>query len=375
MKPPRYKNVQVKIHSDRRFRSLSAPPPNAQSLLFRLLTAPEGGSIPGLVPIGEAALAEALGWPVDGLRTAFAELDGAGYVRADWKARLIWVPEAWEHDRPRNPDTIRGWRRQLEEITDCPLKDEARAWLGAQVAALGEHMRSAFDQAWPTPSRTPCPPPSSTPSEAPSTTRCPPQPGHPPPAPNTFHLPPSTQQETLSTDAVAPPTSQSKVLPLLKAQEPPVPDPAETVFQHWRKAMRKNAAPQFDEKRQRQVRKQLKAGRTVAELCRAIDGCAASAWHMENRQTDLSLICRDADHVEKFMAFADNPPRPTTPSRVTVAGPSPLPPGTHFAGRAPDAEQTAALDARWKAEFARGKKPRPEEIPDPFHTREETRGP
>src|SRR5262249_18449206 len=144
MKEPRFRTVQLRVWADARVRSLSTPQPNAQSLLVRLLIAPEAGSLAVLIPIGEAALAEALGWPVKGLRAAFAELEKAGLAKADWQARLVFLPTAWEHDRPRNPDSVLGWRRQLEELPDCDLKHQALRWVREQLALLGENMVRAF---------------------------------------------------------------------------------------------------------------------------------------------------------------------------------------------------------------------------------------
>jgi hypothetical protein len=73
------------------------------------------------------------------------------------------------------------------------------------------------------------------------------------------------------------------------------------VFEHWRKY---HPRALLDLPRAKAVRRQLDAGRTVDYLCKAVDGYLASAWHTENAQTDLELICRDAKHVERFMPDA-----------------------------------------------------------------------
>lgn len=90
--------------------------------------------------------------------------------------------------------------------------------------------------------------------------------------------------------------------------EPPTPEELE-VFDYWRTEL-KRPGSKLDAKRLRVIRAQLEAGRTVADLKRAIDGCALSAWHNGRnpdgkRYTDLELILRDAKHVEEFMATAD----------------------------------------------------------------------
>lgn len=221
----RYSKVYRRIWNDARFRALSAPPPNGQTLFLRLLTGPELGTIPGLFSIGEAALAEALGWPLEGFRKAFAELAGEvlpesfpyvsdarisasrpapeaqsagsdaggreqgrsvrpeqsrdvttpdegyreglpggyreglpptfgegcfrGLAKADWKARLVWIPKAIQNNPPESPNVIRSWRLMWDELPECPLKLEAYRYIRAFVEGLGEGFRKAFAEAIP----------------------------------------------------------------------------------------------------------------------------------------------------------------------------------------------------------------------------------
>lgn len=98
---------------------------------------------------------------------------------------------------------------------------------------------------------------------------------------------------------------------------------AETVFQHWKRVMGKNDRVAFDEKRRRAVeRAMMKLGFTAADLCAAIEGCAASPFHhgrVNNGAVlydDLELICRDAKHIEQFMEFKKHPPQAERRGRV-----------------------------------------------------------
>lgn len=126
-----------------------------------------------------------------------------------------------------------------------------------------------------------------------------------------------------SAESQPPPEPNQPALPLLTVQEqppPPPPDLALQVFEHWHTVMGKNGATKFDEKRRRVVQKQLDAGRTVADLCKAIDGCRADPFSMgENDRNkpfnDLELICRDAKHVEQFMGYVDHPPARGVPRK------------------------------------------------------------
>jgi hypothetical protein len=89
-------------------------------------------------------------------------------------------------------------------------------------------------------------------------------------------------------------------------------DPAFKVFEHWRTVMKKGPATKFDAKRRRAVEARLREGRAVEDLMRAIDGCAASPFHMgqndrRRRFNDLELICRDGPHVEQTIEGASAP--------------------------------------------------------------------
>jgi hypothetical protein len=84
------------------------------------------------------------------------------------------------------------------------------------------------------------------------------------------------------------------------------------VFAHWQAAMQKPRAA-LDDKRRKVIRKALLAGYGVADLCKAIDGCKASPWHMGQNErgkafNTLELILRDAEKIDSFMGIVDAPP-------------------------------------------------------------------
>jgi hypothetical protein len=143
----RYKKVETKIWGDAKFQRLSPPPPNAQTLWFRLLTGPETNQIPGLIPVGEAALAEALRWDLEGFREAFREVSAEGMAEADWEARLIWLPNAYRYNAPESPNVVRHWGKVWEEIPESPLKVKAYQQLRAYCEGLGEAFAKAFREA------------------------------------------------------------------------------------------------------------------------------------------------------------------------------------------------------------------------------------
>jgi len=78
------------------------------------------------------------------------------------------------------------------------------------------------------------------------------------------------------------------------------------VSKHWGG---KGKRPMLDAKRARLIKARLKDGYSVEDLKQAIDGCALDPFSMGQndrgqRYNDISLICRDAAHVDKFRAIA-----------------------------------------------------------------------
>lgn len=140
------------------------------------------------------------------------------------------------------------------------------------------------------------------------------------PASNGPALTPNTEHQS-PRDSKTTPLSTSSTFELA-LQEPPVakaPDDAQQVFEHWRGAMGKGAGAKFSSERRKKVEARLKDGFTVEQLCKAIDGCAGSSWHMGQndrgkRFDDLELICRDVRRVEDFIATAAFPPNPANPT-------------------------------------------------------------
>lgn len=160
----RYSKVSRRVWNDARFRSLSAPAPNGQTLWLRLLTGPELTVIPGVIPAGEAGLAEAIGWDLEGFREAFREVFREGLAEADWKARLIWVPKAIEHNDPESPNVVKSWAIAWDEVPECDLKSVIWQALHDHMQAKGGAWFTAFSEACPKPFGKPSPKPSFKPS-------------------------------------------------------------------------------------------------------------------------------------------------------------------------------------------------------------------
>jgi hypothetical protein len=136
---------------------------------------------------------------------------------------------------------------------------------------------------------------------------------------------PDTQKATFPTEKAALRTEKATLVspdpleePLVdppRGQDTPLPPKGErrrgnyslrvsAVFQFWQRRLDHPQA-KLDEKRARLIQARLR-DYTIDDLKRAIEGCAASPFHMGENDTghvhdDISLICRDASHVEMFM--------------------------------------------------------------------------
>lgn len=142
--PSWYRRIDIRMWGDQRFRALSSPNPNAQTLWIYLLTGPHTEAIPGLSIAGEAMLAEALGWSLKAFREAFREAFAKGLVKADWQARVLWIPNAIRYNPPESPNVVKSWGKLFDRVPECELKAEAWRGLKAFVEGLGEGFREAF---------------------------------------------------------------------------------------------------------------------------------------------------------------------------------------------------------------------------------------
>lgn len=142
-----YRKVDVGTWGDAKFRSLSAPPPNAQFLWFFLMTGKYTCNIPGIVLAGPMEMAAFLRWPEKGFRKAFAEVTGKGMAEVDEEAGLVWLPKGPWRNKPESPNVVKGWAKTWPSVPECPLK--LKAWQGLKVYTdtLSVAFREAFAKA------------------------------------------------------------------------------------------------------------------------------------------------------------------------------------------------------------------------------------
>lgn len=139
----RFAKVDLRIWHDERFRSLGSPSPNAQFLFLYLLTSPERQLIPGVLRHSFSTLFAQFGWsPRAGFLqvTALVECGMVAY-----EGDLIWLPKALSHNRPANPNVVRGWRKAYDhEVPECDLRDV----IGTTITLFLRDFPPAFRQAF-----------------------------------------------------------------------------------------------------------------------------------------------------------------------------------------------------------------------------------
>lgn len=140
----RYSRISRRVWNDQKFRALSAPKPNAQTLFLRLLSGPENTNIPGLFQAWAGGLADAIGWPQVHFKRCFQELSDAGLVKADWKSGLVWIPNGVIHNPPANPNVVASWRATAKELPECQLLDEAFEEIREYLAERGEDWENSW---------------------------------------------------------------------------------------------------------------------------------------------------------------------------------------------------------------------------------------
>lgn len=132
----RYRRFAPALRHEPAFRALSAPRPNARSLLEWFITGDCTTLIPGLFCCGWRSIMEQLGWdeaPEREQRAVWDEVMRSGYVRYDAQTRLVWLPLlVRETYLPDQPNVLKSWGAVWAELPDCDLKHDA--WLAFREA-------------------------------------------------------------------------------------------------------------------------------------------------------------------------------------------------------------------------------------------------
>lgn len=140
----RYRKVALKMWGDDAFARLTPMPPSGQSLWIYLLACPLPDVIPGIYRTGRASLAEQLGWEIEDFDRCFNAITDLGMAKADWKSKLIWLPNAAKYNPPESPSVVVYWSKAWAEIPECELKSEIFEALKTHICAVGKGFAEAF---------------------------------------------------------------------------------------------------------------------------------------------------------------------------------------------------------------------------------------
>lgn len=144
----RYCVVQVRMYGDEKFKNLSKPQPNAQTLWCFLLHGHRTTRVPGVVIAGRGTLAcDDLKWPLKAFDRCFQELVDAEMAVADWDAGLVYLVNAFKQpeNKPASPPTAVTWRSELNSAPECPLLRRIVADLRAMLGTMGPAFLASFD--------------------------------------------------------------------------------------------------------------------------------------------------------------------------------------------------------------------------------------
>lgn len=149
----RYRRVSTRMWNDHRVRELGHPEPHPMYLFMYLLTNPATTGVPGLFRARDIAMAMDLGWSLEDFRGAFAVLQQQGMAEADWRAGLVWLPNAVKHDPPASPNVVVSWGKIVRnDMPECRLLLRAVTRIREQLGQLFERPEGfleAFAKAFP----------------------------------------------------------------------------------------------------------------------------------------------------------------------------------------------------------------------------------
>lgn len=246
--------------TSRKIRALGEAGITARLVAAYLITCPHAEAL-GVYRLPLPYIAHDIGCSIEGASEALRCLSEVGFAQYDPHSEVVWVPEM-----------------ARIQVGDLKEGDKRRTWVASEARKIEKlpffaDFVAKYARAY------------GLPYEAPSK-----------------GLPRASEAKSKRE------SKREKKLPS-SSDEPTTPsegDQIRAVFGHWLAVMRRNPkTTKLDAKREGKIRARLREGRTVEDLCRAIDGCRASSWHMGDnpdgkRHDDVELICRDAAHVERF---------------------------------------------------------------------------
>ncbi len=253
----------------------------AQLITLYLITNPHANML-GIYYLPSNFIAHETGIPLEGASKALRSLCEIEFCSYDDQSEYVWVHEMAfyqvSEQLKANDNRVKGINEAYESLPNLPfLKDFYDKYKGVLLLEKARENTS--------PSEAPCKPLRSQEQEQ--------------------EQEKEQEQEQEQKDSIVAPAQ-----PCL-----PVNADILTVFEHWKTALGHPQA-KLDDKRKKLIRKALKSGYGVQQLCEAVTGCSLTP-HMGNndggqRYDGLHIILRDADQIDRFINNARYPPKPLT---------------------------------------------------------------
>jgi hypothetical protein len=130
-----FSKVVRDMWGDDRFKKLTPVKPSGQDLWIYFLTGEHCTVIPGLIPkMGFGTIADRLRWSVAAVQKHWKEIEDLKMAEADWKAGVVWLPNAFRHNKPANPNVVIAWRNV--PLPQCDLVRRGLSQLRINLFAL-----------------------------------------------------------------------------------------------------------------------------------------------------------------------------------------------------------------------------------------------
>lgn len=248
----------------------------AQVVSLYLVSSPHSNMI-GLYHLPLAYLSADTGMPFEGALKALTSLENEGFCGYDADAEVVWV---YEMARFQVGEALKPGDNQCKGVQNAYDSVPANRFTAEFFRKYGAQFNMTKERIPETPLEAPWKPLGSQEQE---------------------------QEQEQEQD-------QEQTIVEQQAARPSANEAVSRVFSYWQSIMGTNRAV-LDQKRKKVIQGMLKAGYSADDLCKAIRGCSKSAFHMgqnENgaKYNGLDLICRNAEYVDRFMAYDDSPPVP-----------------------------------------------------------------
>lgn len=283
-----YGQIQTSYWTDPDIQPLSD---QAKILGAYLLTGTHSNGI-GCYRLPQGYVMEDLNWSFETISKSFGELLEIGFIQQDNRTGWVFIPKFLHWNPIRNPNVATKITKEFHSVpkTLCFYKD-----LIDSIKLYGKHFSNDFlndletiyqTLSKPNPTRSlpdPYPDPDPDPNPKPDPKINPPQP------------PPSKKSAKKKRNL-----EKFKII--------------QRVFDAWREVMNHPNA-KLDDKRKKALGKALDLEYTENDLQLAIRGCKNTPFNMGDNDRgeiydDLTLILRDAKHIEQFICNYHNPPKP-----------------------------------------------------------------